>query len=208
MDPQDNKTPVAVPGLRHWEMVEVKRAQAVRPAAGTNAVSAAGAASSQGSSGQNALGTLRQSSSGQNSSGSAGTAGNGAAANPEDLYESAFSYLKSGDYDSSEQYFSQFVDTYPDHALAGNAQYWLGESHYVRGDFEKAARIFAAGYRKYPKGPKAPDNLLKLGLSLANTGNTEDACIALRQLESEYDSGVGPVLRRAQQEISRLKCTS
>lgn len=121
-------------------------------------------------------------------------------------YENAFSMLKSGNYDKAERGFDEFLKKNPDHALAGNAQYWLGETYYVRGDFERAARIFAEGYQKYPQGSKTPDNLLKLGLSLSSIGKKDDACIALRQLQKDYSTGSGAVLRRGEQEMSRLGC--
>jgi tol-pal system protein YbgF len=122
------------------------------------------------------------------------------------LYENAFSLLQSGNYAGAERDFETFLRDHENHALAANAKYWLGETFYVRGDFERAARVFAEGYQKYPNGSKAADNLLKLGLSLASSGNATDACVALRQLQRDNPNGVGPVMRRAEQEIARLGC--
>ncbi|MFN3701047.1 MAG: tol-pal system protein YbgF [Alphaproteobacteria bacterium] len=122
------------------------------------------------------------------------------------LYENAFSLLQSGNYAGAERDFEAFLRDHENHALAANAKYWLGETFYVRGDFERAARVFAEGYQKYPNGSKATDNLLKLGLSLASSGNATDACVALRQLQRDNPNGVGPVMRRAEQEIARLGC--
>lgn len=121
-------------------------------------------------------------------------------------YENAFSMLKNSNYESAEQGFSKFLQQYPKHVLASNAKYWLGETYYVRGDFEQSARIFAEGYQQYPNGSKAADNLLKLALSLASGGNKNDACIALGQLDKQFSDGAGPVLRRADQEKKRLGC--
>lgn len=121
-------------------------------------------------------------------------------------YESAFSMLKSGNYFQAERAFESFLGQYPDHALAGNAQYWLGESYYARADYESASRSFAQAYKAQPKGPKAADNLLKLGMSLAGLGKKNDACVALGQVEKEFSNEAGPVLRRAQEEMSRVGC--
>ncbi|MGQ0526911.1 MAG: tol-pal system protein YbgF [Alphaproteobacteria bacterium] len=121
-------------------------------------------------------------------------------------YENAFAALKSGDYAAAEGGFKSFIAANPTHVLAGNAKYWLGETYYVRGDFENAARIFAEAFQQYPKSSKAPDNLLKLGMSLASLNKKDDACIALGQIEAQYASGAGPVLNRAKQEMSRLGC--
>lgn len=145
--------------------------------------------SNDGSSGT--LGTL---------SGASSSADTAAAA-----YENAFSLLKNGQYDRAETEFASFLASNPDHVLAGNAKYWLGETYYVRGEYDQAARIFAEGYQQYPKGSKAADNLLKLGMSLSASGNINDACTALGQVEKEF-SNAGPVLRRAKQEMTRLGC--
>lgn len=135
-------------------------------------------------------------------------AGNASASatGPAALYDRAFSLVKNRQYDAAQNEFEDFLNQYPSHELAGNAKYWLGETHYVRGDFETASRIFAEGYQQFPKGSKAADNLLKLGLSLEAAGKPQDACIALRQLKKENPAGETPVLRRATQEMSRLGC--
>jgi len=125
---------------------------------------------------------------------------------PDGQYEKAFSALRSRDYATAEKGFQDFLDKYPDHKLAPNAKYWLGETYYVRNDYERAARIFAESYQQYPKGNKGPDSLLKLALSLAGMGSTKDACLALEQLERQYTSGPKPILVRAGQEKSRLSC--
>ncbi|MDB2683201.1 tol-pal system protein YbgF [Alphaproteobacteria bacterium] len=125
---------------------------------------------------------------------------------PAALYENAFSLLKNNKYDTAEKQFKVFVDRYPDHVLAGNAKYWLGETYYVRGQYDSAVRIFAEAYQQYPKSAKAPDNLLKLGMSLAGSGKKEDACVAFSQLKKEFSSSEGPVLRRGEQEMQRLGC--
>lgn len=120
-------------------------------------------------------------------------------------YENAFSLLKSARYDEAEAEFKTFLSAYPDHTLSGNAKYWLGESYYVRGKFSDAARVFAEAYQQNPKGPKAADNLLKMGMSLAGMDKKQDACVALGQINKEFANS-GPVLRRADQEMKRLGC--
>src|SRR5262249_54094221 len=85
-------------------------------------------------------------------------------------------------YTCAEAALRAFVAQHPNDPLAGNAQYWLGETYYVRKDYRQAAVAFAEGYQKYPTNSKAPDNLLKLGLALAQIGEKADACEALSQL--------------------------
>ena len=128
------------------------------------------------------------------------------AATPLAAYERAFGLLKKSSFDQAELEFARFLQDYPESDLAPNAKYWYGETFYVRGEYEKASRIFAEGYQQNPKGGKAADNLLKLGLSLAGLNKKEDACIALGQLEKDFSKTSGPIIRRARQEMSKLGC--
>jgi len=125
---------------------------------------------------------------------------------PAAFYDMAFSLLKQKDFEQSAQLFESFVAQFPEHNLAGNAKYWLGETFYVRGQFDRAAREFAGAYQSYPNGPKGPDNLLKLGMSLDALGKTEDACLSFAQLLSEYANAPTGIIVRARAEIDRLSC--
>lgn len=125
---------------------------------------------------------------------------------PEQLYESAFALVREGRYDQAEVKFQSFLDNYGSHMLAANAQYWLSETFYVRGDYQKSAKMFAQGYQKYPKSSKAADNLLKLGLSLAKLGKKDDACLSFSQMQKEFAGDTGPVMRRVAQEKKTLGC--
>jgi len=122
------------------------------------------------------------------------------------LYDSAFADIRESRYEAAAGKLTRFMSIYPSHNLAPNAQYWLAETYYVRGDYAQAARMFAQGYQDYPKGPKAGDSLLKLGLSLAQLGKKEDACLSYRQLKKEFPGVQSTVTRRADQEIKRLGC--
>ena len=83
---------------------------------------------------------------------------------PTKQYEFATSFLKVGDYPTAERAFREFVLSNPDHELAGNAQYWYAETFRIRQLYTDAASAYLEGYQKYPKGDKAPINLLKLGI--------------------------------------------
>lgn len=122
------------------------------------------------------------------------------------LYDAAFQSLREQKYDRAENGFREFMNRYPNDQLAGNAQYWLGETYYVRGKYDEAAKIFAQGYQKYPKSSKAPDNLLKLGLSLSQQGKKQDACITLQQLGKQYSSAAAVIKQRAEDETKKLNC--
>lgn len=134
-------------------------------------------------------------------SGVLGTTNDGAAS----LYESAFADIRTSKFESAEAKLKQFMAQYPKHKLAGNAQYWLAETHYVRGDYATAAQMFAQGYQSYPDGAKAPDSLLKLGLSLSRLGKKDDACLSFGQLKTQFP-GDNTVSGRATQEMKTLGC--
>ena len=125
---------------------------------------------------------------------------------PAAFYEQAFALLRDKHYESAGTAFSDFLERWPEHELADNAKYWLGESWYVRNDFERAARLFAEAYQKNPKGPKGADNLLKLALSLNGMGKKEEACLTFAQLDKEYGAAATPVVARAAQEKTRIGC--
>jgi tol-pal system protein YbgF len=127
-------------------------------------------------------------------------------ATADEHYQYAFDLLRQNKYGDAEQALRTFVDQYPEHPLAGNASYWLGETFYVRQDYDNAALTFAEGFQKYPQGGKAPDSLLKLGMSLARLGKTDQACTALSRLKASFPNASEVVKRRAAAEATRIKC--
>lgn len=143
------------------------------------------------------LGTIRQS----EESGTV-SAGDNAAAD----YERAFALIKTRNFSGAEHSFEAFMKNYPDSSLIPNAKYWYGETFYVRGNYEKAARVFAEGYKAYPQGPKVAGNLLKLGMSLAGMGKTQDACVAFKQLKKDYANTAANILNRADTEMEKINC--
>lgn len=132
--------------------------------------------------------------------------GAGAAGTAEREYQEAFGLLRQANYAEAERALDEFVERHPDHALAGNASYWLGETYYVRGDYRRAAVVFAEAYQKYPNNPKAPDNLLKLGMALAQLGSEKDACGTFGELIERYPDAADNILQRARGELQRMEC--
>ena len=61
---------------------------------------------------------------------------------PDKQYEFATSFLKVGDYSTAERAFREFVNTNPEHDLAGNAQYWYGETFRIRQLYSDAATAY------------------------------------------------------------------
>jgi tol-pal system protein YbgF len=128
------------------------------------------------------------------------------AGSPEEQYQYAWGLLRGQDYTGAEAALRSFIAQHPQHTLAGNAQYWLGETYYVRKDYRQAAVAFAEGYQNYPNSAKAPDNLLKLGLALAQIGEKSDACEAFAQLGRQFPTAPQSLKDRAQRERQRLAC--
>jgi len=126
---------------------------------------------------------------------------------PESLYERSNESLLRRQFGEAEAGFSTFLQKYPDHSLSGSAQYWLGETYYAQNDYKRAAANFLQGYKKYPTSRRAPDSLLKLGISLNRLGQSEQACAAYAAVSAEYPKGVD-ARKRAQAEAKRAGCAS
>lgn len=126
---------------------------------------------------------------------------------PESLYERSNESLLRRQFGDAETGFRNFLSKYPDHSLAGSAQYWLGETYYAQNDYRQAAQAFLKGYQQYPKSRRAADSLLKLGISLNKLGQTQQACAAFGQVSSEYPKAV-EARKRAQAESTRAGCSS
>ena len=125
---------------------------------------------------------------------------------PLEQYGRAQNLLKQFRFGEAELALTDFLRRYPDHELAENARYWLGETFFVRKDYEAAARTFLEGYQASKQGRKAPDNLLKLGISLRRLGQDADACTTLRELVEGHRLAAANLLDRARTEISELGC--
>jgi tol-pal system protein YbgF len=100
----------------------------------------------------------------------AGAPGAAASANPpaadgsdKASYQTAFDLLKNSQFDAAIAGFQKFLVSFPDSALADNAQYWLGEAYYVNRSFPEAQGAFQRVVDKYPDSRKVPDAMLKIG---------------------------------------------
>ena len=121
-------------------------------------------------------------------------------------YEFATSLLKVGDYNTAERAFREFVITHPDNDLAGSAQYWYAETFRIRQLYTDAASAYLEGYQKYPKGEKAPINLLKLGVSLVQIGEKDQGCLMITGVQKEYPKANQSVLQKAKYEEKKFEC--
>jgi tol-pal system protein YbgF len=123
-------------------------------------------------------------------------------------YEFAVSFMKIGDYETAEFALKEFIDKNKDHDLAGSAQYWYGETFRIRQLYSDAATAYLDGYQNYPKSKKAPDNLLKLGITMVQLGEKDQGCKMISGLKKEYPKASKSVLQKAQYEQKKFKCKS
>ena len=126
---------------------------------------------------------------------------------PDKQYKFATSFLKVGDYSTAERAFREFVNTHPEHDLAGNAQYWYAETFRIRQLYTDAASAYLEGYQKYPKGEKAPINLLKLGVSMVQIGEKDQGCKMINGVEKQYPKASQSVIQKAKYESQKFECS-
>lgn len=125
---------------------------------------------------------------------------------PDDLYKEAMDDINAQRYDDAANKFTSLMTKFPDHKLAANAQYWLGEAYYGKKDYAKAAVAFGKGLEKYKDGNKGADSLLKLGMSMRELGKKEEACTAFKTLPSEFANASEDLKTKAANFAKALEC--
>ncbi len=127
---------------------------------------------------------------------------------PKEQYEFAVSFMKIGDYETAEFALKEFIEKNKEDDLAGNAQYWYGETFRIRQLYSDAATAYLDGYQNYPKSKKAPDNLLKLGITMVQLGEKDQGCKMISGVKKEYPKASKSVLQKALYEQKKFKCKS
>ena len=127
-------------------------------------------------------------------------------ATSRDHYNYAFRLLNQTQYDKAAESFAAFIKKYPKDPLVGNAYYWQGETFYIRRNYVNAADSFRQGFEELPSGPKAPDNLLKLAMTLNALKRDKEACVVLGQVVAKFKSTSAAVAQKAEQEQKRIDC--
>ncbi|MBL4693732.1 MAG: tol-pal system protein YbgF [Magnetovibrio sp.] len=124
-----------------------------------------------------------------------------------DQYKAAFNLTRQARYQEAEIAFKAFIQANGEDPLVGNARYWLGETYYVRENFMEAAQVFFQAYKQFPKGIKASDSLLKLGMSMAALDKKSEACATFGKLRKEFGADLKTNIKRAlNKETKRLAC--
>jgi tol-pal system protein YbgF len=120
-----------------------------------------------------------------------------AGASPEDQYNAALNLLTKQQYTEAQAAFRAFALANPKHKLAGTAQFYAADIDFVQKNYPAAAQGFTAVLRGFPSSPRAPDAMLKLGLSLVQAGDKKNGCLTLGALKQKYPSANGEILNRA-----------
>ena len=119
------------------------------------------------------------------------------------LYDSSFELLKDGRYPEAAQGFQQLLETWPESSYAGNSQYWLAETLYVRREFARALPEFQRVVETYPRSSKVADALLKVGFCQYELGHYQDARSALDRVVERYPES--SAARLATERLERMR---
>lgn len=114
--------------------------------------------------------------------------------------------LAEGDFSGAQTAFKQYLQFNPDAADAGEVNFWLGESYYVRGGYADAADAYITSMRKNPKGPKAPDAMVRLAATLGKLGNKAEACQTLATFPAQFPNASASTKEKARVEAARTGC--
>lgn len=126
---------------------------------------------------------------------------------PESLYKQSYDFMMQRRFDDAQQGFSALVQRYPDHDLVGPSYYWLGETYFAQSQYKQAAEQFLTVYKTYPKSSKAPDSMVKLGISLVKLGNAQQGCAVYDSVAGQFPKAA-QAIKRAQLEAKRAGCGS
>ena len=124
----------------------------------------------------------------------------------ESQYEYAINLLKQGDYETAEKAFIEFISIGDDKNYLSNSHFWLAETYYVRENYKDAAKNYLSLYQTFPNANKAPDALLKLGISLVNMQQKEQGCMTFIQLQESYPEANPSIIDRSNLELKRNGC--
>jgi tol-pal system protein YbgF len=125
---------------------------------------------------------------------------------PKALYDQGYVLVVADRNKEARKVFENFIQKNPKHKLADNAHYWLAETYYAENDYKSASIKFLDAYKKFPAGEKAPDSLLKLGISLGKQSRKSDACVTFDKLKKDFPKASGTIQERTKKERKELGC--
>ena len=148
--------------------------------------------------------------SGMNPSANAGTTppsvAAGGSSDSRTDYDGAYASLLARQYERAEMGFRGFIQAHPRDRLVADATYWLGETYLQRNRPREAAEQFLKVTTDYSRSTKAPDAMLKLGMSLGAIGAKDQACATFAELERKFPSAAPAVRQGVDREQKRARC--
>ena len=127
--------------------------------------------------------------------------------NPRSDFDSAYASFTQKQYDQAEMGFRRFLQSNPRDKLVPEATFWLGETYLQRNRYREAAEQFLNVTAEHPDAAKAPDALLRLGISLNGLGAKDRACAVFAELDRKYPQASAPVRQASDREQKRIKCS-
>ncbi len=121
---------------------------------------------------------------------------------PQELYEAALRQFRRGSYETARTGLDQFLEQYPGHELAPDAQYFRAETFAESGALDEALGEYARVLELYPNSRRAPTALYKSGLIELRRGNVDDARTFFQRVIQGYPDSDESDL--AERELSRL----
>jgi tol-pal system protein YbgF len=103
-----------------------------------------------------------------------------------DLYKDAYETFYRGDLEGARRKFEVFLRQYPNTELSDNAQFWIGETYYLKKDFERAILEYEKAIVKYPEGDKIPAALFKQALAFLELGDKTNTRNLLKRVIEKY----------------------
>ena len=127
--------------------------------------------------------------------------------NPRADFDAAYASFSQKQYEQAEMGFRRFLQSNPRDKLVPEATFWLGETYLQRSRYREAAEQFLNVSAEHPDTPKAPDALLRLGISLNGIGAKDRACAVFAELDRKYPQASAPVRQASDREQKRIKCS-
>ncbi|UCD84634.1 MAG: tol-pal system protein YbgF [Deltaproteobacteria bacterium] len=121
---------------------------------------------------------------------------------PDEFYRRGYDYYSSRMHQEAISSFRQFLKQFPQHELADNAQYWIGECYFDLKEYPQAIDEFQMVLDNFPEGNKVADALLKIGIAYAAMGDQENTRIFLLRVISEFRGS--EAARKAEERLDRL----
>ena len=129
-----------------------------------------------------------------------------APAAPIDNYETGMAAFRNGQFELAETHLRAYLDAHPKERLSPEAIFFLGESYFRRARVRDAAEQYLKVSTDFPRAPRAPESLVRLGLALEKLGAKEQACAAFGEVQRKYPSAPANVRQSAEREIKRVQC--